>query len=250
MVPTTFPEIGQLQEESVPLFTGNILLKSVKEGDVWTFAGIASDEEADVDGDAILKKHLDLSYAKTRGYVNWDHSREPRDQIGFLTNTNLIVGDMLKSLEQKFETQLSSTASVYVEGEFYKHMPRAVEVRDMLKSASPGRGPGLSLDGSIARDKSSGGIIKAFVRGVAFSPVPAQTRTLCALKKSLRDYSASLEEPNGLPATADNLLKSAEKQVVQGMSFDEAIVWVLKAKPHWTYDLAKKVVEYTIKRRS
>lgn len=36
------------------------------------FGGVASSEDTDVDGDAILRKALDISYISKRGYVNWD----------------------------------------------------------------------------------------------------------------------------------------------------------------------------------
>jgi len=57
------------------------LLKVSKGSEGWSFSGVASDEGEDEDGDAILRKQLDISYAQQRGYVNWNHSRNPADHL-------------------------------------------------------------------------------------------------------------------------------------------------------------------------
>lgn len=256
MEPNTYPEISQATDLIQPLFEGQFLIKSVPEGqpdDKWSFRGIASDETEDETGDSILKKSLDLSYAQKRGFVNWDHSREPKDQLGYLTKAILIEGDMLKTLEDEFQVSLSKTASVYVEGNLYKHVEKAKDVRAMMKSSEPGRGPGLSLDGALARDPESKGVLRAFVRGVAITATPAHVMTLCSLKKSLRDYSLSLEkpEPEALSLAEEaSLLKSDGAGVAQGLSFEGAVISLLRMRPHWTYDLAQKVVKHAIESRS
>jgi len=255
------PELTEAMEmQPQALFSADFLLKAVTqdgENDFWKFAGVASDEETDVEGDGILRKALDLSYAQARGYVNWDHSREPSDQLGFLTKATLITEKNRGELETELGITLSKTATVYVEGELYKDVGKAQEVRDIMKSAVEGPGLGLSLDGVCARDLDKGGIVKAFVRGVAITPVPAQPRTLLRLKKSLQVYE-SLAELSQLPADlpaaiaaelAVHLKKSLLAEEIQSseeMDFDAATLWVLKKRPHLTYEVASKVVKYTM----
>lgn len=250
----------EAQETQTPLLSLQ-LLKGVEvtdEAEVCKFAGIASDESADVEGDAILKKALDLTYAKARGYVNWDHSREPQDQIGLLTACDLISGETdLAQLEKSFGVTLSRTASVFVSGELYKHVPKAQQVAAILKSTPKGAaGLGLSLDGMVARGVGDGGVVRAYVRGVAITPVPAHPRTMLQLRKSLQQF----EHPTlaDLPGLTPEASEEVVRQVVQmvrerlaksvGMNHDEAVLWLLKQKPNWSFDLASKLVMYTMSR--
>jgi len=219
------------------------------------FMGIASDESEDVEGDKILKKNVDLSYAKARGYVNWDHSREPGNQLGFLTKAEIVDGDNVGKLRKDLGLPISSSASVFVEGEFYKHVPKAMEVFNIMKSTPVGQpGLGLSLDGAMARDLTSGGIVRAFVRGVAITPVPAHPKTLMRLKKSLQGYELFREAgamPEDLPAAiASEVVAELKKSMGPAehpkMSLDQAALWILKKKPEWTYNFAQKVVRYSM----
>ncbi len=106
-------EIPALDKAPVPLVTLR-LLKTVsnRKDDGWKFAGIASDETEDVEGDTILRKMLDVSYASQRGYVNWDHSRAPEDQIGYLTTCEVVDHGDVERLSKNFGVDIPSTASV------------------------------------------------------------------------------------------------------------------------------------------
>jgi len=248
-----------LLQHDVPL--ASALLKAIPSEDgtdagPWRFKGIASDEEADVSGDTILRKSIDLSYAKAKGFVNWDHSRAPEDQLGFLTKCILLTPAEVERIQDSFETPLSKTASVYIEGELYKGIPRAANVHEMLKSTpqSGTGGLGLSLDGVVARDKQSRGIVRAFVRGVAVTPQPQHPKTLFKLKKSLQAYE--MMDPSGAMLPADlisQLAKEVAKEITQGqlvkslpktLSHDEAIIFVLRQKPKWTYAVAEQFVTW------
>lgn len=221
----------------------------------WRFAGVASDETTDTEGDEILKKHLDLSYAQQRGYVNWDHSRAPADQLGFLTKATLIEGDERKKLEDELEVPVSPTASVFVEGELYKHVDRSKDVRNILLSVPKGTpGLGLSLDGTMAKNLETLRVVRAVVRGVAFTPVPAHIRTASALMKSIQEEERDLLERAGeLPdAVAQRVVEALRvellKKSLPGLTHDEAVLWVLRKKPHWTYAVASMLVKYTMER--
>jgi hypothetical protein len=244
-----------LEAAAIPLFGGALLFKSIAEGDTaMRFAGIASDEEEDVDGERILKKSLDLTYARQRGFVNWDHSRQPNDQLGYLTRAEVIAPKQVTELKKSFPgQQISETASVYVEGELYPNVPRAVEVYNIMKSTPDhASGLGLSIDGSVAKDLRNGGIVKAFVRGVAVTPQPAQPRTLLRLRKSLQAYTAFAEnggEPADLPKEiAAEVVSLIQKSAGEPKTLphDKAVLFVLQQRPNWTYELAKRVVDYTI----
>jgi len=250
-----------LDQADQPLIGMNLLLKAIEpenEEAPWRFAGIASDESEDVEGDKILRKALDVTYAAQRGYVNWDHSRKPADQIGFLTKCEVLNKSRIGELRKSFGDDISDTATVYVEGEFYKHIPAAKETFALLKSVPAGAtGPGLSLDGAVARDRTNGGVVKAFVRGVAITPAPAHPQTVARLKKSLQIYDTIQgldgQLPPDLPASiahavVTELRKSADEKIPPALSHDEAVMFVLRKRPHFTYELASKLVRYTMQK--
>jgi hypothetical protein len=225
----------------------------------WRFQGIASDEGRDVAGDTILRKSLDLSYAAQRGFVNWDHSRQPGDQLGFLTNIEIISPAKLEQLRKSSFPDAPDSASVFVEGELYKHVPKAVEVHNIMKSIAEGSSDGalgLSLDGKIARDTRDRSIVKAFVHGVAMTAAPVHPLTLVKMCKSITAMNAMMGT-EGMPVdfaktVAEEVIKAQTEALLKShtaaaaLSHDEAVLYVLKQRPTWTYDLATKVVSYTL----
>jgi len=235
-----------LKKMDTPLFRAAILQKSITEdanGD-WNFAGIASDESMDAEGDTILRKHIDLTYAQERGYANWEHSREPADQIGYLTKAQVIGPNAIEELRKSFP-EVGETASVYVEGKLYKHVPKAADVLNLLKSSTGTVGIGLSLDGAVARNKETKDVLKAYVRGVAFTAMPAHTKTLVQLRKSLVD---GIEELDLATEVANKVIEALKKNTAEPvyLEHDQAVFRVLQLRPKWTYELAKKVVQYTL----
>lgn len=231
----------------------------------WRFRGIASDTSPDVDEDEILRKHLDLTYADSRGFVNWDHSKAPEDQVGHLTKAQLITPAQVAKFQEELGdgVKLSKTASVFVEGELYQYVPRAEAVAKLIKSAPPGKGVGLSLQGALARDSASDDIVRAFVRGVAITPVPAHPRTLLHLSKSLRaaqESAGSNEQgvnPEVLRAITEavdglgsDLRKSLGIVEPNQLTQDEAVMVVLKSHPRWSYSLATDVVRYAMQKEN
>ena len=223
----------------VPLFKGH----QDDNGD-YRFAGVASDESPDSspERDAILRKHLDVTYAQTHGYVNWDHGRGPEDQIGALTKAVIIPPEQLNTYSALAGVELPDTASLWVEGVLYKHQPRAQSVVNMLKSVEDGtvpfgKGPGLSIDGSAIRNVQ-GKMQKAIVRGVAITPSPAHTSTFCNLVKSLLQTNDEVGDvETGLVKTIDCL------------TYEEAVVTVLEMRPEMPFALAKQIVDYTIQQK-
>lgn len=219
----------QLSDQVRPLFDAQ-LLKVVDVGDdSMKFSGIASDESRDEEGDVILKKALDLTYAQKRGYVNWNHEQSPASQIGILTKTEVITPRQLDELRKTFPG-LSDTASVYVEGVLHKHVPMAVDVQKIMKSNGE-RALGLSLEGSLMKSQGKG-VVKAFVRGVAVTPQPAHTSTLVRLMKSISTFNDQTTE--------------VETELQKGLNRAEAILWVLENRPKWSLDMAKATVDIAI----
>lgn len=250
------PDLEEALLQADQSLIGMELLKSTEElteDGPWMFQGVASDESEDVEGDNILRKALDVTYAARRGYVNWDHGKGPEDQIGYLTRCEVLTPSRIEELS-KSNSRILKTSTVFVEGELYKHVPKAAATYKLLKSIPDGAaGPGLSLDGTLARNRQNLGIVKAFVRGVAITPAPAHPSTIAQLKKSLMAYDAILraegELPVNLPAVLAKEVVAELRKNMQpasgGMTHDEAVLFVLRKRPRWTYELASKLVRYT-----
>jgi hypothetical protein len=234
----------------------------------WRFSGVASDESPDVDDDEILRKTLDLTYANQRGFVNWEHSSAPEDQVGWLEKAELIPPGQVKKFAERIGggIKLSKTATVYVEGFLRKYVDRARHVANLLKSSPPGKGVGLSLQGALARDGKSGNIVKALVRGVAITAVPAHPNTLVSLAKSLRAGEArpvqkSAGDEMVVQVSLDKEFLRAEiaRQVEalrspgeggRTLTRAEAVEVIGNRNPHWPYELVDRAVEYAIQTRA
>lgn len=197
------------------------------------FGGIASSENTDVDGDSILRKMLDVSYIAKRGYVNWDHSRLPSDQLGYVTKAEVIGHNDVAKYEDLLQVSLHKSASLFVQGVFYKHSDKAMDVMKMLKSIPVGQdgAVGMSVEGGVLRSKD--GVVKAIVRGVAITPAPAHPDTLCRMMKSL-----SLDVSNSVGSTA------IEEAMLKGMRENDAVLRVMELRPQYDLPLARKLVRY------
>lgn len=209
------------------------LIKSTTSGNGFKFGGIASSEDADEEGDVILRKHLDVSYISRRGYVNWDHSKAIEHQLGYTTKVEVIKPSDVSRFEDMLQVPLTKSASLYVEGAFYEHSPKAMQVYDLLKSIPPGTegSLGLSVEGGVLR--SDQGVVKALIRGVAITPSPAQPDTLCRLMKSLSlDVNSSVEG-----VVVETLAKS-------GLTESQAIIKVMEMRPQYDLKLAQKIVRF------
>lgn len=248
-------ETDQTNPPSHPLMAMR-LLKAIPEGadGPWRIRGVASDETQDIEGDRILRKSIDVSYAARRGYVNWDHGKGPADQIGYLTKCEILDEPKIEELSKSIP-EITSTSTIYIEGELYKHVKRAQETHDLMKSVPDGApGLGLSLDGMLARDKRSMGVVKAFVHGIAITPAPCHPATVAHLKKSLAAYRTLFDGEGALPsdftaAIADEVMDRLRKHLIgatsSSMSHDEAVLFILRKRPRWSYELASRLVKYT-----
>ena len=226
------PEITQ---DEIFIDDGRLYLLKTAGSDArsYKFAGIASDESADDSeySESLLRNVLDLSYASKRGFVNWNHSREPEDQIGFLTKAVLIAPKEVKKYADTLGVPLRETATVYVEGGFYKHVKKVEAILDIMTSVEPGEPgmPGLSVDGSSVRDAETHQMLKAIIRGVAVTPFPAQVNTFCMLKKSLF-----------APKTPE---------ILAGLSREQAIFWILEQRQGLPLTHAKAFVDLVFSKR-
>lgn len=225
-----------------------------KLSDTGEFFGIASDETPDTEGDQVLRDTLDLSYAQTRGYVNWDHSREPEAQIGYLTRCEIVTPENREEFSAKVGYDIPKTATVFVQGQLYVDMPKAqavsriMEVRKLYPEAPP---LGMSLDGSTVFHPATG-LVKNFVRGVALTQAPAHLGTVAALRKSIdavkqlnREDVIELIKKISAEAVKESRLEKSKEEI---SSRDRIVIQVLRMRPNWSYMMAASFVHHQMRK--
>jgi hypothetical protein len=156
------------------------LIKSEDES-VWRIKGIASTEDADLQGESVSQEGLDISALKAgRGLWNWDHAKGPENILGQIEDANFIKQDGKTALE--------------VEGYLFQHQDKAKAVHNILKSIKKGNGPRvhMSIEGKILeRDfQDPKRIKKARIDKVALTLDPVNPYTFTQLCKSLNSTEA------------------------------------------------------------
>lgn len=154
------------------------LIKAHKDdnGD-WIVEGIASTPGEDHEGEDIAQEGLDYSYFLQKGFIKWEHSKNPSNFIG-------------EPIEAKVTPQ-----GFYIKGRLYKDAPlakEAVRALQTLEKSKAKRKIGFSVEGSILKrdPKNPKKILKAIVRNVAMTFNPVRDTTWAALVKSLADTDA------------------------------------------------------------
>lgn len=144
--------------------------------------GIASTEAEDQQGEIVLQDKMDCSYLLEKGYLNWNHSHAPEDQIG----KPLEVIKMEGGPETPNQRACTFFRALLLEG-----VPRAEAVWNLAKSLEDSRGMGnerslgFSVEGGV-RLRQGNILVETVVRHMAAThePVNAQSIARCVMAKS------------------------------------------------------------------
>jgi hypothetical protein len=144
--------------------------------------GIASTEAEDQQGEVVLQEKMDCSYLIEKGYLNWNHSHAPEDQIG----KPLEVIKMEGGPETPNNRPCTFFRALLLEG-----VPRADAVWNLAKSlenthgVGNNRSLGFSVEGGV-RVRQGNILVETVVRHMAAThePVNAQAVARCVLAKS------------------------------------------------------------------
>lgn len=148
--------------------------------------GLATTDSTDLQGQSVLQDGLDFSYFEKNGWFTDEHSKDPKDIVGWSTSPALFVrkGQTLP------DGRVAPADGHWVEGKLTKSKKADAiwdSMRGLEKAGAP-RGLGLSLDGDVQQttaDKRK--ITKALVRWIAITAKPVNPETsLSALVKSLQ----------------------------------------------------------------
>lgn len=144
--------------------------------------GIASTEDKDQQGEIVLQEKMDCSYLLEKGYLNWNHSHSPEDQIG----KPLEVIKMEGGPDTPAGRPCTFFRALLLDG-----VPRADAVWQLALSLQRAHGIGsdrslgFSVEGGV-RLREGNLLVETVVRHMAAThePVNAQSVARCVMAKS------------------------------------------------------------------
>lgn len=161
-----------------------ILEKGGKGNDkVMRLGGIASTEATDTDGQNLIPSGFDISYLKSRGFINWNHKKSPDD----------IIGEPSKAMITK--------SGLYVEADLYPDSDlakRVYKLANVLKKNSSKRRLGFSIEGkAIECDPlNPNKVTKAMITNIAITPSPKNPTSIIDIVKGDVDWRTLQEAIN------------------------------------------------------
>lgn len=144
--------------------------------------GIASTEDKDQQGEIVMQNKMDCSYLLEKGYVNWNHSHAPEDQIGKPLEVVKLPGG---------KDTPNGKPATFFRAMLFEGMPRADAVWTLSKAIESSSGIGndrmlgFSVEGGV-RTREGHVLVETVVRHMAVThePVNAQSTARCVLAKS------------------------------------------------------------------
>ena len=144
--------------------------------------GIASTENKDQQGEVVIQQNMDCSYLLEKGFLNWNHSHAPEDQIGKPLEVNKVPGG------PDTPNQLPCT---FFRSMLFDGMPRSEAVWALSKALEESAGVGsnrflgFSVEGGV-RVRHGNILMETLVRHMAAThePVNAEAVARCVLAKS------------------------------------------------------------------
>lgn len=166
-------------EKSFVDLAGANLEKGVKDSNPysWKIGGLASSNDKDLDGEYIEPTAFDTDYLVRFGFFNNDHQKGPEHKVGIPTKA--VVTDR----------------GLWVEGYLLKDIPAAQGIYRLMQTLAKGghdRKVGFSVEGKILEQDGSR-ITKVFLKDIAITANPVNTRTYAELIKSMRDKETKKE---------------------------------------------------------
>jgi len=171
-VPLMFSKafVGQYTNKTGDIKTGRII------------EGIASTEDKDQQGEVIIQDKMDCSYLLETGYLNWNHSHAPEDQIGKPLEVIKLPGG---------PNTPNGLPATFFRALLFESMPRSEAVWGLSKALEDASGIGedrflgFSVEGGV-RVRQGTVLAETVVRHMAAThePVNAQAVARCVMAKS------------------------------------------------------------------
>jgi len=144
--------------------------------------GIASTEGKDQQGEVVLQDKMDCSYLLEKGYLNWNHSHAPEDQIGKPLEVIKLPGG---------PNTPNGLPATYFRAMLFENVGRADAVWTLSKALDGSSGQGMdrslgfSVEGGV-KVRNGNVLVETIVRHMAVThePVNAQSVARCVIAKS------------------------------------------------------------------
>jgi len=154
-------------------------------GDIKTgrlIEGIASTEDKDQQGEIVMQDKMDCSYLLEKGYLNWNHSHSPEDQIGKPLEVIKLPGG---------PNTPHGLPATFFRALLFDNMARSEAVWNLSKALEDSSGVGIdrslgfSVEGGV-RVRQGTILVETIVRHMAAThePVNAQAVARCVMAKS------------------------------------------------------------------
>ena len=204
-----------IEKSYVDLMEKN-LEKGAKDTDPysWKIGGLASSSDKDLDGEYIEPTAFDTDYLVRFGFFNNDHQKGPENKVGIPTKA--VVTDK----------------GLWVEGYLLKDIPAAQGIYRLMKTLAKGnhdRKVGFSVEGKIISQEGSR-ITKVFLKDIAITANPVNTKTYAELIKSMRENKKTSVVPE--PDLKKNE-ESAEESSKESIPLNEIKEHVKVDKKHF-----------------
>ena len=158
---------------------------TAKNGDIKSgriIEGIASTEDKDQQGEVVIQDKMDCSYLLEKGYLNWNHSHAPEDQIGKPLEVIKLPGG---------PNTPNGLPATFFRALLFESMPRSEAVWGLSKALEDSSGIGedrflgFSVEGGV-RVRQGSVLAETIVRHMAAThePVNAQAVARCVMAKS------------------------------------------------------------------
>lgn len=156
----------------------------------WKIGGYASSSDTDLEGESVDPYGIDTSYFLKFGYFNDDHQKGAAHKVGVPTEAFV------------------DNQGLYVRGYLLKDIPEAQGIYRLMKTLASGshnRQVGFSVEGKVL-EQEGGKILKCWIKDIAITANPVNTKTYAELIKSLQEKHAAV-------VTKPDLIKKSEETV-------------------------------------
>tara|TARA_B100000282_G_C31712669_1_gene481898 strand:- start:230 stop:958 length:729 start_codon:yes stop_codon:yes gene_type:complete len=187
----------------------NLVKGSAEDAEPMTarIGGIVSTQSKDQQGDEILQKGIDWTYALSKGWFNYEHKQGPDAVLGH--------PDTIEP------TTHNGEPATRIEGVLYLHKPLAREIYQTamaLEKAQSDRRLGFSVEGQVvARDKAK--IVKSKVLNVAITAHPVNAEARFDVLKSLA-AAAGYQTPPSMGGSLSPLIPQSMANTVSNAAID------------------------------
>jgi hypothetical protein len=173
-------------------------LKSNKSNDPkgWKIGGYASSADTDLDGESIDPYGIDTSYFLKQGWFNSDHQKGAEHKVGIPTEAFV------------------DSRGLYVRGYLLKDVIEAQGIYQLMKALASGahdRKVGFSVEGKVI-EQQGGRILKCWVKDIAITANPVNTKTYAELIKSLKEKYNSVATNPDLTKSEESIPKAEIKE--------------------------------------